>query len=143
MHFMTPKNMSKHLEDFDAMPRNGGSLLAEEVVYLLQVGVDSIVVVVVCRKRLWRRECQEDRHSIVHGELCGCGCGCGGYLSRREAAEKGDSCGELSCCGWWVMMTMTMMGWRGSLPNQHRRSGQLKKSARRLQALGKHYVFRS
>lgn len=27
--------------------------------------------------------------------------------------------------------------------NQHRRSGQLKKSARRLQALGKHYVFRS
>lgn len=68
MHFMLCKNTSKHLEDFDAMPCNGGSLLAKEVVYLLQVGVDSIIVVVVCRKRLWRRECQQDRHSIVHGE---------------------------------------------------------------------------
>lgn len=110
MHLMLYKGMRTHLENLDAMPCDGSSLLAKEMVYLLQVGVDSIIVVVVCRKRLGRRESQEDRHSIVHGELCGCGCGCGGYLSRREAAEEDDGCGGLSCRGWWVMMTMTMVG---------------------------------
>lgn len=40
-----------------------------------------------------------------------------------------------------VVMTMTVVGRRGSLPIQYRRSGQVKRSARRLQTLGKHYVF--
>lgn len=48
---------------------NGGRVLAEEMVYLIQVGVDGNVVLVVCRKRLRRRKCQEDRYSIVHDEL--------------------------------------------------------------------------
>lgn len=86
---MRDKSMSTHLENFDAMPRNGSSVLAKEVVYLLQVGVDGIIVVFVCHQRLGWRKAQEDRHGIVHGDLCECGCG--GYLWRREAAEEGDS----------------------------------------------------
>lgn len=85
---MRDKSMGTHLENVDAMPCNGSSLLAEEMVYLLQVGVDGIIVVIICRKRLGWRESQEDGHGIVHGELCECGCGCGGYLWRREAAEE-------------------------------------------------------
>lgn len=88
MHFILSKSMSTHLENLDAMPCDGSSLLAKEMVYLLQVEVDSIIVVVVCRKRLRRRECQEDRHSIVHGELCGCGRGCMGIF-REERDSRG------------------------------------------------------
>lgn len=61
--------MGTHLEDIDAMPRNGSSVLAEEVVYVLQVEVDRIVVGLICRKRFAWRECQEDRHGIVHRGL--------------------------------------------------------------------------
>lgn len=69
MHLMRGKSTGTHLEDFDALPCDGSSLLAEEMVYLLQMGVDSNIVVVVCRKRLGWRKSQEDRHSIVHGDL--------------------------------------------------------------------------
>lgn len=69
MLLMRGKSMGAHLENIDAMPCNGSSLLAKEVIYLLQVGVDSNIVLVFCRKRLGWRESQEDRHSIVHGEL--------------------------------------------------------------------------
>lgn len=52
MHLMLYKSMSTHLENLDAMPCDGSSLLAKKMVYMLQVRVDSIIVVVVCRKRL-------------------------------------------------------------------------------------------
>lgn len=58
--------MGTHLEDIDAMPRNGSSVFAEEVVYALQMEVDRIVVALICRKRFAWRESQEDRHGIVH-----------------------------------------------------------------------------
>lgn len=69
MPLMRGKSMGTHLENFDTMPCYGSSLLAEEMVYLLQVGVDSNIVVIVCRKRLGWRKSQQDRHSIVHDEL--------------------------------------------------------------------------
>lgn len=69
MHLLRGKSMGTHLENFDAMPCYGSSVLAEEMIYLLQVGVDSNIVVVVCRKRLGWRKSQENRHSIVHDEF--------------------------------------------------------------------------
>lgn len=58
-----------HLEDVDALLCDGGSLLAEEAVYLLQMKVDGVVIVLICREWLRWRETQEDGHSIVHDGL--------------------------------------------------------------------------
>lgn len=66
---MRKKSVGTNLKNFDAVLCNGGSLLAEEMIYLLQVGVDGNVVLVICRERQGWREPQKDRHSIVHDEL--------------------------------------------------------------------------
>lgn len=70
MHLMRVRSVGTHLKNFDAMPCDGSSLLAKEMVYLFQVRVDCSIVFLVCPERLGWRESQEDRHSIVHDGLC-------------------------------------------------------------------------
>lgn len=52
MCLMQEKCMGTYLENFDAMSCYGSSLLTKEMVYSLQVEVDSSIVVFVGRKRL-------------------------------------------------------------------------------------------
>jgi hypothetical protein len=65
---MIDNGLGAHPKDFGTMLCNGGRILAEELVYLVQVGVDGNVVVLVCRERLGWRKPQEDGRSMVHDE---------------------------------------------------------------------------
>lgn len=98
MHLIRGNSIGTHLENVDAIPCNGSSLLAEEMVYLLEVGVDSNIVVIVCRKWLGRRESQEDRYSIVHGELR---IRVWWVSLEKRGSRRGRQLRWIRCRRWW------------------------------------------
>lgn len=58
--------MVPHLQNADTMLCDGGGILAEELVYLLQMGADSVVVVDICEEVLLGREPLENSGGALH-----------------------------------------------------------------------------